>query len=1397
MHELIVSNSQPGSEWIVGGGEMGRLIQALDWSQSPLGPIASWSQSLRTTVNLCLASDLPICIIWGPERVQLYNDGYRVICGEKHPRSMGQNFAECWSEAWPVIGAAHDSAQGGDTAFLEDQQIFLERHGYVEETFFTFSFSPIRDETGRIAGLFHPVIEATAKMLGERRTRTLRDLTSDISNAKTIEEAFALSTTSLAGSPLDLPFLLIYRKTDNGNAALVSAAGQVPGGAGAPKTLSLDSPAGSDWPVAEVMRSGKAVLLDDVAARFGTFNVGPFPEPITAAMILPILKPGADRPVGVIVLGVSPRLKLDEVYAGFHNLVCGAIATAVANADAYDAERKRAEAFARIDRAKTEFFSNVSHEFRTPLTLMLAPLEDALADSTLPPPARALIDVAHRNSLRLLKLVNSLLDFSRIEAGRAQADYEAVDLAEMTAMLASNFRSVCERAGLNLVVDCPSLPDPVYVDRDMWEKIVLNLLSNAFKFTFDGEVAISVRADGAHAVVAVRDTGVGIPAAELPRMFERFHRVENQRGRSFEGSGIGLSLVQELVGLHGGTIGVESEVGAGTVFTVSIPFGTEHLPAGRITRHGATPSTPVRVNAYVEEALRWLPDDMAIAPSTSPLASDLADTLLPLSQVERAHVLLADDNADMRAYIQRLLGGHHDVQAVADGEAALDAARRRRPDLIITDVMMPKLDGIGLVRAIRSDEDLSELPIIMLSARAGEEASAEGLKAGANDYLVKPFSARDLVVRVNASLAMARLRLENAEALRESEARFRNVADNSPMMMWVTDADARCTYLNRAWYEFTGQTREQAEGFGWLEAVHPDDQGWSGETFFTANAKREPFRLEYRLRRADGSYRWAIDAASPRFGPGGEFVGYIGSVIDIHERKAAEELLERLNKTLELEVAQHAADRDRLWQSSQDLLMIARFDGAVVTVNPAWETALGWSEADLVGNPFWTLIHPDDLALYEAQALALTTGGQTSARFECRYRATNGDWHWLAWSVASSAGLFNGVARDITEDKRRTAELEAAHDALRQSQKMEAMGQLTGGVAHDFNNLLTPVMMGLEMLRRAHDDARSQKLIGGALQSAERAKTLIQRLLTFARRQALAPRPVDPATLLNNLSDLIGHSLGPKIDVVMEFDDALPAAMVDPNQLELAILNLSVNARDAMPDGGTLTIAATCRTVAEGDDRDLAAGCYIRFAITDTGCGMDGATLARSIEPFFSTKEPGQGTGLGLAMVHGLAAQSGGVFRLASQPGVGTEASLWIPATDKPATAASPSPEGPEARYSATVLLVDDEELVRGSTAEGLRTLGYTVVEAASAAKALDYLATGLRPDLVVTDHMMPGMTGAQLAVQLRGIAPSLPVLMITGYASMTPGQTDGLAVLAKPFGQTELAARVESLLQS
>ncbi|HEV7765117.1 MAG TPA: ATP-binding protein, partial [Thermoanaerobaculia bacterium] len=456
--------------------------------------------------------------------------------------------------------------------------------------------------------------------------------------------------------------------------------------------------------------------------------------------------------------GLSPFRRFDGAYRDFLELAAGQVASAIANAEAYELERLRAESLAELDRAKTAFFSNVSHEFRTPLTLMLGPLEDILAkpEGQVLPENRELLQVMQRNGQRLLKLVNTLLDFSRIEAGRVQARFEPTDLSTFTAELVSVFRSAIDKAGMRLMIDAQPLSQPVHVDRDMWEKIVLNLVSNAFKYTLDGEIAVSVREERNSAIVTVRDTGIGVPADELPKLFNRFHRVEGARGRTQEGSGIGLALVQELVRLHGGNVSVTSAVGVGSEFEVTIPIGTVHLPEERVSAERSQVPTNIAARQFVEEALRWLPDSEEPGPTgAQPIESS------------RGRILLADDNADMREYVRRLLASTYDVTTVSDGLAALNAAIENPPDLVLTDVMMPHLDGFGLLRELRANRITSSIPVIMLSARAGEEARIEGLQAGADDYLVKPFSARELLARVDGMLALTRVRQEERAVLHD------------------------------------------------------------------------------------------------------------------------------------------------------------------------------------------------------------------------------------------------------------------------------------------------------------------------------------------------------------------------------------------------------------------------------------------------------------------------------------------------------------------------------------------------------------------------------------------------------------------------------------------------------
>jgi signal transduction histidine kinase len=766
----------PMAGWVRGGGALGKLVREFDWTKTPLGAVEEWPQSLKTVVRVLLTSRFAMWMSWGPELTFLYNDDYaRMTLGKKHPWALGKPSQEVWKEIWGDIGPRIQRVlDTGEATWDEALLLFLERSGYREETYHTFSYSPLSGDDGKVAGHLCVVTEETDRVIGERRLKTLRSLAGELNGTITEEDVVACIARCLGKNQKDLPFTLLYLFTEDGSEArLVCQTGIAEGHPAAPKSTPLTEK-NQPWPISDLLTGKDSIIVENLLERFESVPSGSWDKPPWRALLLPITSQGQEKPAGVIVAALNPFRSLDVSYAGFINLVAGQIAAGVANARAYFAEKKRAEALAEIDRAKTAFFSNVSHEFRTPLTLMLGPLDDLLARSQthLSPMAKGQLDLVSRNGARLLRLVNTLLDFARLEAGRVQAVYQATDLASFTSELASVFRSATDKAGLRLVVHCSNLGETVYVDRDMWEKIVLNLISNAFKFTFEGEIAVSVHRSENIAELRVRDTGVGIPAEAIPRLFERFNRVPNMPSRTHEGSGIGLALVHELVKLHGGSVSVESTVGQGSTFVVSIPFGQDHLASGQIGGSRSLSSTAVGAEPFVEEALRWLPDSTPAADEISFMHDELLPVpCSPVSQAAaRARVLIADDNSDMRQYLARLLSEQYEVETVADGQAAIQSAHKHPPDLIVSDIMMPIVDGYELLKALRSDERTRTIPVVLLSARAGEESRVEGMLAGADDYLIKPFSARELLARVSGRLEIARLQRESELQLRVSQA---------------------------------------------------------------------------------------------------------------------------------------------------------------------------------------------------------------------------------------------------------------------------------------------------------------------------------------------------------------------------------------------------------------------------------------------------------------------------------------------------------------------------------------------------------------------------------------------------------------------------------------------------
>jgi PAS domain S-box-containing protein len=828
-----------GDDVFAADREVGADLARVDWAATPLGPPAQWAQSLRTAVSILLSTRFSMWMAWGPELTFFCNAAYRRdTLGQKYPWALGRPASEVWAEIWNDIGPRIDTVLStGEATWDEALLLFLERSGYPEESYHTFSYSPLRDDTGVVVGMLCVVSEGTERVIGQRRMATLRDLGSDPSVIRTEQETLTFSSRQLANNTWDLPFTLTYLFNENGSARLAGTTGFTGPHPAAPATL----PAVTEvWPW-QVLARGESALVQLDGPPFVDLPTGEWSEPPQQALVVPLLQQGR-APYGFLVAGLNRYRPVDEGNRGFVTLVAGHLAAGVAGARSYQAQQRRAEELAELDRAKTTFFSNISHEFRTPLTLILGPLAELQGRLRTDDRAQEELEVIGRNGLRLSRLVNTLLDFSRIEAGRMQARYEPVDLAAVTAELASVFRSAIDKAALDFQVDCPTLDEPVHLDRGMWEKVILNLLSNALKFTFDGSIGVAVHREGDHAVVTVADTGIGVPAAEMPRLFERFHRIENAHSRSNEGSGIGLALVQELVGLHGGTITADSTEGAGTRFTIRLPFGTAHLPAELLAPAATSIPVPGSVDPYVQEALRWLPLHEQGGPEVALHLGQAGETGAPAGSglTVSARVLVADDNADMREYLSRLLiDAGYQVDTVTDGQAALDAVREAAPDLLVSDVMMPRLDGLALVGALRADPGTASVPVLLLSARAGQEASIEGLHAGADDYLVKPFAAAELLARVRANVEMARLRTHHA--------RWRTaLVDSLQEAFFVCDVDGAVIEINTAFTDILGY---DTDGLPYAP-IHP----WWPATTDAAAHQQVANAFEELLEQAQGSY---------------------------------------------------------------------------------------------------------------------------------------------------------------------------------------------------------------------------------------------------------------------------------------------------------------------------------------------------------------------------------------------------------------------------------------------------------------------------------------------------------------------------------------------------------------
>ena len=1260
----------PAQSTFVGGGEMGDLVRTFRWEDTSLGPISCWPQSLRTAVQIILNSRYAMFIWWGPQLLNLYNDPYRTFLGAKHPEALGRSARQVWSEIWDQIGPRTEAVlHRGESTFDKALLLMMARHGYLEETYFTFSYSPLPADDGSIGGIFCAVTEETDGVIDKRRLGLLREVTAVMTDARTPGEVCHAAARRLQDARRDLPFSLIYLLEPDGvTLSRASHAGIDAGHRAAAPTLSLADPA-APWPLREVIETGNPQLVENLPERFTDLPRGDWNVPPDCAVLLPITRQGQKRPAGVLIAGLNPHRRFDEQFRGFVTVLSTQIAGALANATAHEEERKRAQQLAELDLAKTRFFSNVSHEFRTPLTLLLGPLEDLLdgTGSHLPEKERDELEMARRNALRLLKLVNTLLDFSRLEAGRGEAHYEPVNLGALTAEIASVFRSAMEKAGLHFTVICEDLDEPVYVDREMWEKIVLNLLSNAFKFTFTGEVALSLRAVNGAVELSVRDTGIGIPQSELGRIFERFHRVESSRARNHEGTGIGLALVQALVRLHGGSVTVQSREGHGSTFRVTIHRGAHQLPASQVEARRTPTPAALHGEAWVEEALHWLNHEQ---PDAGESASGFYDPAEKATGEPREAVLVVDDNADMRAYLAHLLAPAYKVHTAVDGASAIDMARCLRPALILTDIMMPGVDGFGVLRAVRNHPALRNTPVIMLSARAGEEARIEGLDAGADDYLVKPFTARELLARVSSHIRIARLRDEAAqrESRLRAEAelerrRLEEVLAQLPAAVGLlTGPDHRWKYVNDHYVRATGRrSRTDFIGLTLLESL-PELQGQGFvEVLDRVYQTGKPYsgrEVMARLNRGphgEPEEAWFDFAYHPFLNIGGNVTGILVHSVDVTDRIVTRRMLEQKQAQLEksLVAASHLA---AIVESSEDGIASKSLHGIVTSWNRSAERMFGYTAQEMIGQSILKII-PPELENDEERILSTIARGERIEHFETTRLHKDGrriDVSLTISPIRDEEGRIVGaskIVRDITERKR-------TEQVLRMTERLASVGKLAATVAHEINNPLEAAMNLLYLARHEDDDGHAHRFIQQAEDELGRVALLTRQTLGFYR-ETKGSGPLRLAGIIDSLVALFSPKARNKpvrIETQIRQDPEIHGI---ESEIRRLVANLLSNAIDAIAGEGTIRIRLSA---AHGWRHGGQPG--VRLTIADTGTGIAPENRSRLFEPFFTTKED-VGTGLGLWISKEIVDSHGGTIAVRSsvRPGsTGTVFSIFLPA---------------------------------------------------------------------------------------------------------------------------------------
>ena len=1231
------SNAATGADFLKGSGEMATRIRAFDWASTPLGPIGTWPQSLKTATGLLIASPVPIVMLWGEPGVMIYNDAYSVFAGGRHPQLLGSNVREGWPEVADFNDNVMKVGLAGGTLAYKDQELTLHRSGRPEQVWMDLDYWPVPGEDGEPAGVIATVVETTSKVRADR----LR--------AKTKERLeLALSAGRGVGT--------------------------------------WDWDIATDRVVADE-RFAELYGVDPELARDGAprdaFFRGIHPD-------------DADRVAEDIQRTLQTRAPFRSEYRlvqpdGEVRWVC-AEGRIIADADG-KALRFPGVTFDITDRRATDA---------------------ALAET----------ETRYDTLFRATNTGFCIIQM-KFDAAMRPVDYMIVEgnpaFAEMTGLHDANGKWVSEIA--------PGL-------EQHWFDLYGNVALTGKSVRFENPADVLGRW---YDVEALR---IGDPA--LHRVAILFTNITERRQIEARQAAL-LDLTDTLRDL----IDPEEIAKASSAILAR---------ALNVTRAG------YGVMDLSTETVTIARDFNA------PGMTSIAGTL---------------KFRDFGSYIDDLARGETVVVTDTTKDArTLDTAAALAGIGVSSFINMP-LTEQGRVVAIAF--------VNHVAPRVWSDGDVELL--------------REVAARVRIAIERARAAAE----LEASEAQFRAFAEAVPNQVWASRPDGELYWFNSQVYAYTGLAEGDLNGpAGWGKIVHPDDLPGAAAVWARALAGGDVYRTEFRIRRADGAWRWFGVGAEPVHDASGRLTGWVGANSDIDDIRRQGEELSKLNAQLGMLLEGSKAERDRLWLLSEDMLARADYGGGLLAVNPAWTRILGWSEQELLTNPYAEIINPDNLP---ATTAALTEMGETGqpTRFENLILSKDGVWTPIGWTVAPEPdGVhFIAVGRDLTEDKAREQQLAQAQEALRQSQKMEAVGQLTGGIAHDFNNLLAGISGSLELLGKRLGEGRlngMERYIDAAQGSAQRAASLTQRLLAFSRRQTLDPKPTDVNRLIGGMEDLIRRSVGPDVELEVVGAGGLWTTRVDPSQLENALLNLCINARDAMaPDGGRLTIETANKWLDDraSKERDLLPGQYVSLCVTDTGTGMTPEVQAQVFDPFFTTKPLGQGTGLGLSMIHGFVRQSGGQVRIYSELGKGTTMCLYLPRYTGALEIADENgrPALLHGGHGETVMVIDDEETVRMLVAEVLTEAGYRVLEAPDGPSGLEILRTDVRIDLLITDVGLPGgMNGRQVADAAREVRPDLRVLFVTGYAenaAVGNGHLDaGMEVMTKPFAMAALGEKVREMIE-